>query len=169
MTSKWCHNVVMDIARLVNSLREDLQRSAGVAGDDVNVAAERLLLALEPAVRLTLMEALSQAATEIGARLPGFAIDVRLKGREPTIVVEPVREETAADAAEGAEDANTSRITLRLPETLKSRAESLAARRGQSLNTWLVAAVRAAADERTEFTDGARSGMPGRRMKGWAR
>ena len=157
----------MDLTKLVNALREDLRRSAQVAGDEVNVAAERLLLALEPAVRLTLMEALSQAAAEIGARLPGYAIDVRLKGREPAIVVEPVREALGADSAE--DDANTSRITLRLPEALKSRAEQLAAKRGQSLNTWLVAAARFAAEEKTEFVDERRSRMPGRRMKGWAR
>ena len=157
----------MDLTKLVNSLREDLRRSAEVAGGEVNVAAERLLLALEPAVRLTLMEALSQAAAEIGARLPGYAIDVRLKGREPTIVVESARDAPAADAGE--DDANTSRITLRLPEALKSRAEQLAAKRGQSLNTWLVAAARSAADDKTEFVDERRSRMPGRRMKGWAR
>ena len=157
----------MDLTKLVNALREDLRRSAEVAGGEVNVAAERLLLALEPAVRLTLMEALSQAAAEIGARLPGYAIDVRLKGREPTIVVEPARDAPATEVGE--DDTNTSRITLRLPEALKSRAESLAAKRGQSLNTWLVAAARSAADEKTEFVDERRARMPGRRMKGWAR
>src|SRR5690348_7094522 len=139
----------MDVTKLVDSLREDLQRTAGVAGGDVGAAAERLLLALEPAVRLTLMEALSQAATEIGQRLPGYTIDIRLKGREPTIVVEPVP--AAPDDSIDADDANTSRITLRLPETLKNRAESLAAKRGQSLNTWLVTAARVAADERADF------------------
>jgi HicB-like protein involved in pilus formation len=158
----------MDLARLINALREDLKRSAEVAGDDVNAAAERLLLALEPAMRLTLMEALSQAAAEIGARLPNVRIDVRLNGREPDIVIEPTRE-AAADSADATDDANTSRLTLRLPETLKSRAEALAVKRGQSLNAWLVAAVRAATDERMEFTEGGRSAMPGRRMKGWAR
>ena len=168
MTSKWCHCGAMDLTRLVNSLKDDLKRSAEVAGGEVNVAAERLLLALEPAVRLTLMEALSQAAAEIGARLPGVTIAVRLNGREPAIVVEPIRE-AAAEPAEAGDDANSARITLRLPEALKSKAESLAAKRGQSLNTWLVAAVRAGAGEASEFFDSARSGMPGRRMKGWAR
>ncbi len=42
------------------------------------------------------------------------------------------------------EGAETSRITLRLPEALKVRAEELATGRGQSLNTWIVNAVRAA-------------------------
>lgn len=158
----------MDVARLVNALREDLRRSAEVAGGDVNAAAERLLLALEPAMRLTLMEALSQAAVEIGARLPNVRIDVRLNGREPTFAIEPARE-AAADSAEASDDANNSRLTLRLPETLKSRAESLAARRGQSLNTWLVAAIRAAADERMDYAERVRSAVPGRRVKGWAR
>ena len=96
----------MDTTALIASLRQDLVRAAEVGGDDAKAAAERLLLALEPAFRLTLMEALSQGAAEISEALPGVAIEVRLKGR----------------------------------------AEALAARRGQSLNTWLVAAARAAAD-----------------------
>jgi hypothetical protein len=59
-----------------------------VGGEEARSAAERLLLALDPALRLTLMEALSQAAAEIGQSLPGVGIDVRLKGREPVFVVE---------------------------------------------------------------------------------
>ncbi|MBJ7359961.1 MAG: pilus assembly protein HicB, partial [Nocardioides sp.] len=42
------------------------------------------------------------------------------------------------------EDGNVARITLRLPEAVKARAEEFAARSGHSLNTWLVNVVRAA-------------------------
>src|SRR5450755_4081360 len=114
----------MNIDGLINSLRADLARSAEVGGKDVADAADRLLLALEPALRLTLMDALSQAAEEIHARLPGTHIGVRLNGREPEFVVEA--EETHTDEPVVGED-GVVRITLRLPEALKTRAETMAA------------------------------------------
>lgn len=165
-------SVRMDTTDLINSLRQDLANAAGVGGEEVKAAAERLLLALDPALRLTLMEALSQAATEIGAQLPGVTVSVRLQGREPAFVVEgapaaPAAPEDRFDEDEGAEA--TARITLRIPETLKARAEVLAARRGQSLNTWLVGAARAAASDRPHHSGESIHGFPGRRMKGWVR
>jgi hypothetical protein len=163
----------MDITKLIDSLRQDLARAAEVGGQDVSSAAERLLLALDPALRLTLMDALSQAAAEIGEALAGVTVDVRLKGREPVFVVEGSPTARDEDPAPGgvfdADDGEAvARITLRLPEALKGRAEALAARRGQSLNTWLVAAARAAADGPQPSGSG-RHGMPGRRVQGWAR
>lgn len=164
----------MDITTLIDDLSQDLSRAAEVGGEDVRAAAERLLLALDPAMRLTLMDALSQAAAEISEALPGTSIDVRLKGREPVFVVEGPRAAPQMDAPFEPDDGEpAARITLRLPEALKSRAEALAAQRGQSLNTWLVAAARAAA---APPTDGAarssphpHSPGPGRRVQGWAR
>jgi hypothetical protein len=160
----------MDITGLIDSLSQDLSRAADVGGADTKAAAERLLLALDPALRLVLMDALSQAATEIGEALPGVVIDVRVKGREPVFVVEQPQAAQPADEPFDPDDGeNAARITLRLPEALKARAEALAARRGQSLNTWLVAAARAAAsDEPPERHRGGRHG-PGRRMQGWVR
>jgi hypothetical protein len=143
-----------------------------VGGPDAKAAAERLLMALEPAVRLTLMDALTQAAAELGGALPGVAIEVRLKGRDPEFVVVRASAPAGEDAEAGADadpdaDAEIARITLRIPEALKAKAETLAARRGQSLNTWLVSAARAAADE-TRSHDWGRHGR-GRRMQGWQR
>jgi hypothetical protein len=163
----------MDTTALVNALRQDLARAAEVGGEDVKAAAERLLVALDPALRLTLMDALSQAATEISAALPGAQVSVRLQGREPVFVVEGAPAAAAADDQpdERLDDDGESnaRITLRVPENLKARAETLAARRGQSLNTWLVAAARAAAADRPPNSGESLHGFPGRRMKGWVR
>ena len=166
----------MDITPLVTSLRRDLASAAEVGGEEVKAAAERLLLALDPALRLTLMEALSQAASDIGAQLPGVAVSVRLQGREPVFVVEgaPAVAAPAEHPDEPFEDDEadteaTGRITLRIPESLKARAETLAARRGQSLNSWLVAAARAAAFDRPHHFGENLNGFPGRRMKGWVR
>ena len=166
----------MDISPLVTSLRQDLASAAEVGGEEVKAAAERLLLALDPALRLTLMDALSQAASEIGAQLPGASVSVRLQGREPVFVVEGApaaaapEEPHPADHFDDDDTEATGRITLRIPESLKARAETLAARRGQSLNSWLVAAARAAAADRPHHYSGeSLHGFPGRRMKGWVR
>ncbi|HXQ17643.1 MAG TPA: toxin-antitoxin system HicB family antitoxin, partial [Caulobacteraceae bacterium] len=121
------------------------------------------------------MEALSQAAADISAALPGVSVSVRLQGREPVFVVEGAPAAAQPDAgfddpgSEEGETEATARITLRIPETLKARAEALAARRGQSLNTWLVGAARAAASDRPHHPGESLHGFPGRRMKGWVR
>ncbi len=170
----------MDISPFVESLRQDLVRAADAGGPEARGAAERLILALEPAVRLTVMEALSQAAAEISAEGRGLAVEVRLRGRDPVFVV--ISEPTSAPPPAGASDEpadfdapdsdagegeGLARITLRIPEPLKTRAEALAARRGQSLNSWLVGAARAAAGG-DEHRHASRHHFP-KRVQGWAR
>ena len=181
----------MDITPFVESLRQDLLRAAEAGGADVRAAAERLSHALDSAVRLTVMDALSQAASEITHELAGTSVEVRLKGREPVFVVigqateppvipasPPATEEAAddTDSAFDGDDEVVARITLRLPESLKTRAEELASKRGQSLNTWLVNAARAAASfnvdiSSTPFGPGApgRNRASNKRIQGWVR
>ena len=178
----------MDITPYVDSLRRDLVAASEAGGEDIKAAAERLALALDPAVRLTLMDALSQAASEITNELHGTSVEVRLKGREPIFVVlgagadapptppQPPAPPEPEEPFEG-EDESVARITLRLPESLKSKAEELAARRGQSLNTWLVNAARMATSTNIDINImGAMGpGAPGRnrssnkRIQGWVR
>ena len=181
----------MDITPYVESLRRDLTAAAEAGGTEAKAAAERLALALHPAVRLALMEALSQAAAEITSELPTGAVEVRLRGREPEFVVDvptaplseatPSASTTPQDAAEPEdEDDTVARITLRIPESLKAKAEELAARSGHSLNTWLVHTIRNATREGAINVDIDLSSMPlfgegprgpgrraGRRMTGW--
>jgi len=176
----------MDITPAINTLSQDLARAAHVGGDAVQEAAERLLLALDPALRLALLDVLSQAANEIAAELPGVSISVRLEGREPVFqvvappaaeaVAEPAAAAAAAEPEPGEDAGDLARITLRIPEALKVRAEALATRRGQSLNTWLVGAARIAAALQDGPTgpsggggDAYRQRGPGRRVQGWAR
>ena len=128
----------MDITPYVDSLRRDLLATAEAGGPEVAAAAERLGYALEPATRLALMEALSQAAAEITASMPAGGVDVRLDGRDLDFVVDaapPAPPTPPAPPApprpeEVEEDANVARITLRLPESLKTRAEDAAAAAG---------------------------------------
>ena len=74
------------------------------------------------------------------------------------------------------DDEAVARITLRLPESLKARAEELAGKRGQSLNTWLVNAARSAATININITASSMGpGAPGRNrssnkhIQGWVR
>lgn len=174
----------MDITPYVDSLRRDLLAAADSAGPDAREVAERLGYALDPAVRLAVMEAISQAAAEITAAMASGGVDVRLTGRELDFVVDagqPAAEPAPVPATQvaAAEDEGQARVSLRLPESLKARADDLAAQAGQSLNTWLVSLVRGATGDRAvqvdvdvtsipfggEFPFG---GKPGnRRMTGW--
>jgi hypothetical protein len=183
----------MDITPYVESLRHDLAAAAEAGGAEAKAAAERLALALDPAVRLALLDALSEAAAEITSELPTGSVDVRLRGREPEFVVDvptmpvqppaPPQPPTPPGAEDGeeADDDALARITLRIPESVKYKAEELAAKGGHSLNSWIVNVVRAATRERAVHVDvdlssipfldsqGFPSGRPrgSKRMTGW--
>ena len=158
----------MDITPYVDHLRRDLLDAADAGGEELRSAAERLAFALDPAARLALMEAISHAAAEITAELPGGNVDVRLVGRDLDFVVAaapvPAPPEPpappAAPAADLDDGGSTARITLRLPESVKARAEERAARSGHSLNTWLVNVVRAATSDHAVSVDIDLSSIP---------
>ncbi len=142
----------MDITPYVDHLRRDLVSAAEAGGDELKSAAERLAFALDPAARLALMEAISQAAAEITTEMPSGSVDVRLNGRELDFVVEvaPPAQAAAAPARPPEPedpDEGLARVTLRIPESLKAKAEEKAAESGQSLNTWLVTLVRHATND----------------------
>ena len=184
----------MDITPYVESLRHDLAAAAEAGGDEAKAAAERLALALDPAVRLALMDALSQAAAEITSELPQGSVDVRLRGREPEFVVDvptmPMQASASpappmpasAEEGEESEDDALARITLRIPESVPYKAEELAAKGGHSLNSWIVNVVRAATRDRgavnvdidlssIPFFEGqgfsSKHGRGSKRMTGW--
>jgi hypothetical protein len=176
----------MDITPYVEGLRRDLLAAADAAGPEARAATERLAYALDPAARLALMEAISQAAAEITAELPSGGVDVRLNGRElefavhapPAAPAAPATPPPPADDVE--DDGSVARITLRIPESVKAKAEELANRSGHSLNTWLVNLVRGATREGAINVDIDLSSIPfvsgndpfggkrpGKRMSGW--
>jgi hypothetical protein len=161
----------MDITGYVEQLRAELSAAAATGGEEMVAAAERLSSALDASVRMALLEALSDAAAEITAVLDDTVVEVRLKGRQPQFVVEAAEAPgelvpSIDEPFDGDDDALTARITLRLPEALKQRAEESAARARQSLNTWLVDAIRRATRPPDESRG--RRGV-GRQLSGWVR
>ncbi len=146
----------MDITPYVDRLRRDLVSAAEASGPEARDTAERLGYALDSSARLAMMEAISHAAAEITSSMPTGGVDVRLDGRDLEFVVDVAPGPPAPPAppaappppgAEDVDDSNVARITLRLPESVKARAEEFAARSGHSLNTWLVNVIRTATRE----------------------
>lgn len=167
----------MDLTPYVDQLRRELLAAAEVGGDDARALAERLTAPLEASLRLALLSALSTAAEEITGQLAPGTVDVRLRGGDLGFVVSspPPPEEPPAPAAvdtpaPDTEDAETARITLRLPEPLKARVEDAAGRQGSSVNTWLVRAVtRALEPAPTDPPGRARTRWSGQQYSGWVR
>jgi hypothetical protein len=135
----------MQIDGHIQALREDLARAAALGDESTAAAADLLALVLEPAFGRRLQEALAEAALELSAQLDHGRVEVRVAGSDPELVYVRDAEPAPADAAE---EALSARITLRLPETLKSRLEAAAAAQGVSVNAWLVQALGRAVEPR---------------------
>jgi HicB-like protein involved in pilus formation len=136
----------MQMSPHVDAILADLDIAAQVGDDSVAQAARRLVRALEASLRVRLLEAMSEAASELNASLPEGHVDVRIAGGDVELAY--VSGPLPADDAAPDEDL-TSRITLRLPESLKARIETAAARQSVSVNTWLVRAAARGLDRPT--------------------
>lgn len=184
----------MDLSPYVESFHSDLTAAAAAGTEQTQQIAGQLASALDAALRLCLLDALSAMAAEVTATGDLGVVDIRMHGREPQVVVSAAGQvEQPPAAASGppasdlgdpgeTDDGGLARITLRLPEALKVRAERAAATDGQSMNAWLVRAV-AAAVSPDGFSGGfsggsasggtgagvTTSGRIGRRMTGYAR
>jgi hypothetical protein len=161
----------MDLSDYVDALRGSLTTAAAAAGEQARETARLLADTMEPAVRLAVIDALSAMAAEVTAALDGDVVDIRLRGRDPEVVVVPAthaeaEEPPTASEDDDAEDGSVARISLRLPDALKTRAERAAAAEGLSLNAWLIRAV--ALGLREPRTPPASSRGP-RRYSGFAR
>src|SRR6185312_11306343 len=77
----------MDLQPYVDGVRHELGVAAAAGGADAQALADRLTAPLDSAIRLALLEALSDAASEITRELAPGSVDVRLRGREPEFVV----------------------------------------------------------------------------------
>ncbi len=181
----------MDLTPHVERLRYELGVAAAAGGEDARALAERLTAPLESAVRLVLLEALSEAADEITRELAPGSVEMRLRGREPGFAVTPAPQDDAvptdrdaADAMGGGvggvtprditsevEDGAMTRINLRLPDTLKARVEEAAGRERLSVNAWLVRAATAALtpDDRDAARPTRRKPRGGQSLSGWVR
>jgi hypothetical protein len=150
----------MQIDGYVQALREDLGRVAAVGDESTARAADLLAVALESAVGRRLLEALGEAALELNSQLDRGRVEIRFAGSDPELVY--VADDESAPA-EPADEAFTARITLRLPESLKTRLDAAASLHGTSVNTWLVQVLQRTLEPRPT------SGGSRRRLTGYGR
>jgi hypothetical protein len=142
----------MNLTIVLEGLQEDLLGLAELGDERSAQVARRLGEALGSNLRLKLLDLLSQAALELNSKLPSGHIEVRLAGQEPELVFVDAPGESAGLAGEEL----TARISLRLPESLKSAVEKAAAREGVSSNAWLVRAIARATESRPVHVSGKR-------------
>ena len=147
----------MNVAAYVEALQQDLANVAGIGDEAVAEAARRIATALESSLRLRLTDALGEAAAELTNQLPDGHVEVRVSAGEPELVYVP---DPGAPPPSGIEDL-TARITLRLPETLKTIVDAAAQEAGVSANTWLLQQITRSADPKRRNQPG------GRRMTGY--
>lgn len=177
----------------VSQVRDQLLVIGSAGSEAVQEASSRLAVALEPALRLALQNALAEAAGSLSDQLVGLAtVEVRLEGGEPVLVGVPeVPSTTVLAVAQHAGDAvapdlpgverdhepagefldeagqgdGVTRFTLRLPQRLKSRIDAAAASAGLSVNTWVVQATERAVDG--ERATPRTSNRAGSSLSGW--
>ena len=159
----------MQLGGFVDRLRSEIGAAAEAAGGEARQAVERLVVSLDSAVRLTILEALSAATDEITRELAPGSVHLRMRGREADFVVTPPPAEVAPpvvpDMPDVDDDGPVARINFRPPEALKTRIEQAASRDGLSVNAWLVRAAAAALDD--DARRGPRSDARSARFTGW--
>lgn len=108
-----------------------------------------VLEVINPAVRQTMFRVVETAMAEINSQLTGQAVEIRLVDGDPDLIVTtatvppPPSPPEAPDAPEAEFD--EARITLRIPGYLKEIIADAARNAGDSVNSYVVDALRTAA------------------------
>ena len=142
----------MNLTIVLEGLQQDLQGLAELGDERSQRIAQRLGDALASNLRLKLFDVFSQVAVELSSKLPSGHIEVRLAGQEPELVFV----DAPADGGGASSEELSARISLRLPESLKTSVERAAEREGVSVNAWLVRAISRAAESRPVQQSGKR-------------
>lgn len=129
----------MQLESHIQAIQEELAAGVSLSDEAAAEAARRISEGLAATLHLHFLDVLGEVALELSGQLDSGRIEVRLAGREPELAYVP---ETAPDAGQfGFGEEHSGRITLRLPESLKTSVEAAAAREGVSTNAWLVRAI----------------------------
>ena len=152
----------MDLAPHLDAILGDLET---LASTDEAVAStlERLGRPLEASIQVRLLDVLGEASLELGEQIATGHIEVRVAGRDARLVFVGTPETEPAPDPED-EAGETARLTLRMPDALKTAVETAASGDGVSVNAWLVRAVKRSLDRPPQ-----RMRASGNRIKGYAR
>src|ERR1043165_4805484 len=109
----------MNLTIVLDGLQQDLQRLSELGDERSAQIAERLGEGLGANLRLKLLDLLSQAAGGVSSKVASRPIEGRLPGPEPELVFVDAPGEAAGMTGEEL----SARISLRLPESLKTAVE----------------------------------------------
>ena len=128
----------MDIESLAGEVKAVAAGQLALASDDpaVDAAGDAIIAALDPALQQMGMKLAEQAAAEVAAQLGDHSIEVVLREGEPFLMVRAAEQTVTIS-----HDDLGARITVRLPENLKSELETAAIDTGDSVNTFVVKAI----------------------------
>jgi hypothetical protein len=152
----------MQLTPYLEAVARDLDNATALADEQTREITHRVASVIEPGLRLAMVQLLSDVAAQLTAELDGPVITVRMEGRDPSWHIVRDEHTLVAHDVEPGDDDNSARVTVRLPEAVKKRAEASAQSAGQSLNTWIVQALRRAT------TPDSTSHRSSRRISGWA-
>jgi hypothetical protein len=128
----------MQLEAAINTLEAAVETQLRVAGPEAAELGAQLLAALQPAIRQSLIDVLGMAATEVASQLQGHRVDLRLVEGDPELVVTTEGEPLPPPPT----DDDEARITLRLPGYLKDLITEAAASSGDSVNSFVIDALR---------------------------
>lgn len=125
----------MKMSKFIHLMSGDIKALGRLGGPELETAVSRLIPTLVPVLHTRLLEAFTEITEEVNEQILGAHLETRVQGDD----IELVYIEDGTSIRENPSDLNA-RITLRLPEDLKSRIESAATKDGISLNSWLLKA-----------------------------
>ncbi|QDP94535.1 hypothetical protein FOE78_00145 [Microlunatus elymi] len=152
----------MDISKHVDTVRSGIVDAAALADENTQEVARRLGTAVGSSARLALLDAISDATTEISAELAPGSVELRVvdgnpnftvhvpQSAEPTLILpdQPAAQQQEREAEPEAEitdepdeDEPMVRVSLRLPASVKNKVDEAADSEGISTNAWLVRAI----------------------------
>lgn len=136
----------MDLTPHLDAIRTDVGSIFG-ADEELAQAMDRMARPLEASLQLRLLDVLGDTALELTEQLPQGHAEVRVSGKDASVVYVGAPEPPAPPPSPD-EEGGMARLTLRMPEPLKAAVEEAAEAAAISVNAWLVQAVQSAVGRR---------------------
>lgn len=138
----------MQLTHAINSLEASVETQLAVAGPEVAEAGTQLMAALQPAIRQILIDVVTMAATEVSSQLDHQNVEVRLVDGDPELVVTEDGSAMPPPPTPPGASETEARITLRIPEYLKEVITEAAGISGESVNAYVVDALKSSSKTR---------------------
>lgn len=145
-----CEKVLtVQLEHAVLGLEAAVENQLRVAGPDAAEIGSQLMAALKPAIHQALMDVVNMAATEVSSQLSGRRVEIRLVDGDPELtVVDDLASSPPPPPPHGDTEEEEARITLRLPGYLKELIAAAASDAGDSVNSFVVDALKGQAQPR---------------------